>query len=1581
MTTSGTATVNTDVNGLVSTGSTGTLTVNEDNGLAIQAQGALTNLTVNGSKSATAGDIFVFGSTASVANIAINNEKTGNIVVSNDLEATTTVALNTTAGSGSINGVGTVIAPTISLLAGTGSVDSVVNGTAGADTAVTANSNGGDVKLSYIGSNSLILNASSGNNNFTAGTTNSAADIQINGNLAGAGTLDLTTNVLNFNGAFTLTFNDANVQSLAGSGLTLNGAGGTFITSAAGPGVTLTATDGSFVANGLTNFNGGDLTVTLANNNGINSFTVNQVGGLNGDNTNELTINAAVVTGNSLANSTNFANINLLGNTIYNSVGDVFLPSNLIFTGQDLAVIAAGNVTSTGATIINLSSTTGDGGSLTILAGYATTPNVATTTTTGGPVTVIGFSGIGGNVNLAGVTLNTSSSAAGGGDAGTVFISANGVSPTTGNVTVGPIIATAVNGSGGLVAVGGSSGTTVGDVTTTGSAGGGDVLLGVGTVNIVGTPVFTSGSLSGGSFVPAGLSAGDLAYGTVNAGTGDIALAGALNAGNTIGGTAIIGDNLEVFMGAGNATINTQVNEVQADATFAATSGSLTVNETGSINVDHIDGNDLSLQVNASGDVNLIGNLSVGANGTVGIQSTNLTTLAAAKIVADSLNLNVTGVGTVNTNVDTLTTTTGTGSLTVNEDDGIDLGSQAALADLTVVAGKSAAGDITNSSAFTVGNLDLSNTNGNITLNNNVTGTNSITLNTTGGTGNISGTGTLISPNTTLIADSGNITSIVNGVGGASSFVTAQAALGGDVSLTYLGTGSILLGASSGNGDYTVAGSAVNGGDVAINGDIDGTGSLNVTTDTLSFNGNYTLDFDDIAVQSFAGGSGLTINGVAGAGNKGTFTTTDGGAGTTFTATDGNLTFNNNTQYNGGDVFATLAVNNGINSYTNNGNLNGDTLNNLTITAAIVAGGGTTTNFANVFILQGNTIVNNGGDVTLPANLIFQGQSLAIIASGNVTTTGATLIDLSSTTGDGGDLTVLAGFNSTGTPAGNIITQTANPVTVTGISSTGGNINLSGVTINTSSTVGSAGDVLLLAQSPGNVAVNAGTVVVGNINATGAVNGGLVVVGGYRGVTTGNINTVGTTGTDGSVILGAGDVAITGTPVYTNGALSGGSFVPGELETGNVTYGTINAGTGDVTLAGALTAGDSIVGGTITADHLTYVIGAGTAVSAVGSNSNRLSVDATTAGGGSVTVNEADNVIIDDVTGSNVNLTVNANTVSGDIDIAGDIAVGTGTVIFNGNDVTQSTGTLAANSLGLQLTGNAALTTSITNLLDSSVANLTLNNTGALTVNDLAATGFADIFNTGNLTVAAGSVITGVDRLTFQTVGSNPGNILIGENANIQTAGALKSGNGEGDVLILQGVAPTRTRNLRGKNLVVTTNGTGTVLTGRGKGTKKVVGLNPNNAKNNLTGTNAMLLVKAQTRNGVVFGGGTTVVADPPPMAGTLTTTTLAAPVSHTDGSAQSSGMTEALLNAPSALSSINTVPTLTSSSSINLNAIDNTISNLATVNANLSGLNQMEDDSYMVTYAPMGQIVDGNVCSDMDFGFVAGAKTVVETQ
>ncbi|MDZ4832700.1 MAG: hypothetical protein SGJ27_02750 [Candidatus Melainabacteria bacterium] len=556
----GTATVNTDVNGFESTGSTGSLTINEDGGIGINGQGALTSLTLNAGK-ASNGDVFTFAD-VSVGTLVITNDD-GNIFINNELTATTAATIDTSVGAagGNIGGLGSVVSPTISLLADSGFIDLDVDGIAGASTDVQAESNnGGNVTVDYLGSNTLNLLASSGNGDFTATSSDAAADINIGGNIDGTGVLDLTTNELSFSGAFTLAFDSANVQSNAGSGLTITGLGGTFDTSAIGPGVTFTATDGNFVATGLTNFNNGDLSITLANNNGINFFDVT-AGQLNGDNTNDVTVQAALVIGNSLANLTNWANINLIGNTIYNSSGDVVLGSNLTFTGQDLTIIASGNVTMTGLTI-DLSSAFTDGGNLTILAGFDTTPVVAVQTTTAGLVTVTGFNTVGGSVDLTGTTIITNSTSATG-DAGDVFVYASGGSGLgTGTVTLGDITATSTNGLGGDIAVGAENGVAVSGITTTGGAGGGDVALGVGTVAILGSLEFEGGSQTSGALIPTAITSGDLSYGNIVAGDGDIVLAGAFAAGDTISGGLIGGDNLEVLMGAGTATISTNVNEV-----------------------------------------------------------------------------------------------------------------------------------------------------------------------------------------------------------------------------------------------------------------------------------------------------------------------------------------------------------------------------------------------------------------------------------------------------------------------------------------------------------------------------------------------------------------------------------------------------------------------------------------------------------------------------------------------------------------------------------------------------------------------------------------------------------------------------------------------------------------------------------------------------------------------------------------------------------------------------------------------------------------------------------------------------------
>lgn len=1666
----------TNVNSISTDIGNGNLTINEYDGINIGAQ-SVSGLTVNASLVAT-GDVFTTAD--STLNTFTVTNSGGNIFVNNNITANTAASLDTTGGAGGIGGTGLLSTPLAGLFSDTGDIVLRVNGVSGGNSFVTAEAGmGGSVDLQYEGTGNLRLGPSSGNFDYTISTTQASAAVEIFDDIDGTGTLDVTANTFRFVNPVTVAFDSASVQSLAGSGLTLNGGdavnGGNFVTAVGGAGVSFTATDGDFTVLNKTNFVGGDVFVTLANNNGVNAVDLTAMGAnLNGDAQlfppgNNITIVAANIEGNVGTAITNFNQVTIVGNTIHNSAGDILLPSNLVFYGQNLALIASGNVTATGATLIDLSSASGNGGNLTILAGFSNTPVTVGEETTADPVIITGFSSTGGSVDLTGVTINTSTSGVTG-NGGSVLILANSGSVLgTGSVTTGDIIASSLNGVGGAVSIAGSAGVTVGDINTAGGAAGGDVILGVGTVSIVGTPTITNGVLSGGGFLPNALSAGDLAYGAINAGTGDVALNGAFTAGDTVSGGFITADNIEVNMGAGSVTLDVNANEVQADATFAD-GGTLSVNEAGSINVDHIDGN-VNVNINAFANVNFIGDINAGT-GDVEVSADTITN-NGAKISADNLELNVITSADVNSAVNSLTSVAGTGFIVVNEDNGIALGSQAAGISLVVNASQAASGNVTTTDDFTVDSLTVSNAGGDIIISNDITGTSAVALDTTGGSGAITGTGSVSSPVIGLNSGAGGVDLTVNGLLGADTSLNASAN-GGDVNVDYAGTGVLTLAnGSSGNVDFNV--SAVDGS-IVIRGDISGTGDATLTSDDISFSDNaaFSLTFNEITLNSV---NDLTVSGGV---NGGTFNST---VATNFNATNGDLTTNDQLNFNGGDVFATLLVNNGTNAFVNNGVLNGDgafdgdpSANSLTITSALITPG-TIQNFNNVNFLQGNTIINTTGDVNLPTNLNFQGQNLAIIASGNITATGAVLIDLSSATGNGGSLLVLAGYDATGVTGGQ--QQTQDPVTVTGVSSTGGNVNLGSVNIITSSSFsgGSAGDVTILAGSAtGNT--NAGNITVGNITANGDLNGGLVVIGAFNNVSVGNISTLGTTGVDGSVVLGSGTAQLVGTVVVTNGSLTSGSFAPGALSGGNVAFGTINAGDGDVDLAGALAAGNSIAGGAITADRIGFIIGSGTA--AATGNFNRVTVDGTTAAGGSVTVTEGDDIILDDVSGTQVNVTLNA---TGDISVDGAVSFGSGTLNLTGANISQVNGaTISGSNLSVNTAGDATLTTAVTTLLDSTAANLTVTNTGNLTVNDLtitndlnltntgtlalngavnavdvfvtntgaltvgatgsvSTTGEIAINNTGNVTVggtldattgllidatgtlavnaavssdldvdlladgnitvganvtavdgnlniissagtittADGITIQGDDSITIQTQGG--GVITIGATNNIFTDATTK-GTGIGNVTILQGATlPAKTKNLKGKNITAIVQDGGTVLTGRGKGTKKVIFNSPDNT---LSGIGAQLLIVASTKNGVIIGGGATITADPPVAAGAAMTITTwsksdSAPQAAAPASSTELPASLAIITAPATVSSLNMMTTANATATNGKDALNGSIANLATAN-NLNIFAGQEDDSTITGYAPVGQVVDGKFCSDLEFGFAAGAGNGVST-
>src|SRR5262249_47688509 len=146
--------------------------------------------------------------------------------------------------------------------------------------------------------------------------------------------------------------------------------------------------------------------------------------------------------------------------------------------GQDVAIIASGNVLSQGLTTINLSGKTGNGGSLFIAAGVDFEPvtfgQVKDHTTL---FSILGPSETGGGIDLPKVTINTGTKVSGA-DGGNVRLTAFAGSLSSGTISIGKIDTSSKSGEGGDVTIIGEGGVNVlGNITTSGASKGGEVAL------------------------------------------------------------------------------------------------------------------------------------------------------------------------------------------------------------------------------------------------------------------------------------------------------------------------------------------------------------------------------------------------------------------------------------------------------------------------------------------------------------------------------------------------------------------------------------------------------------------------------------------------------------------------------------------------------------------------------------------------------------------------------------------------------------------------------------------------------------------------------------------------------------------------------------------------------------------------------------------------------------------------------------------------------------------------------------------------------------------------------------------------
>lgn len=446
--------------------------VSGSNGTLGGVEAASLNLTNNGTINSTS-DV-VTGLASFVAQNGGSINLAGTMAVSNSLSLTVS-------GSGTINQTaGTVTTGLLALNSGTGAI---TIGQSGSNNAALL---AGQLAIAAQGAATIHDNIAVTLNGSTVGGQLNLTDlpgITISGTSSAASAV-LTTTKLSNGATFSTTATSPNgsftLQTPAGQDLTISG-GGTI--SASGP-ITINVPVGSliFTATGGQTFNAAAGT--------SNQFNV-PFGAVSIDSTVPTTVTlegaAYTVTTSAVFNPNGFvtvppatvtirASTNSSGLLLTNPNGDVLLGNAAIaLQGQNLAILASGNVLANGASGINLYSAAGKAGSVAIFAGV----NYSTTTNQLGTVyQVTGPSATGGSVNLAGVVIDTFGYAYPGGSGGNVTIVAESGSQSLGQIFTGPIVSGSNYAKGGNVNLIGPGGVTVnGYIYTGGAAGSGNVTI------------------------------------------------------------------------------------------------------------------------------------------------------------------------------------------------------------------------------------------------------------------------------------------------------------------------------------------------------------------------------------------------------------------------------------------------------------------------------------------------------------------------------------------------------------------------------------------------------------------------------------------------------------------------------------------------------------------------------------------------------------------------------------------------------------------------------------------------------------------------------------------------------------------------------------------------------------------------------------------------------------------------------------------------------------------------------------------------------------------------------------------------
>jgi hypothetical protein len=977
--------------------------------------------------------------------------------------------------------------------------------------------------------------------------------------------------------------------------------------------------------NGVINLPGATLTLT---SNG--TITQSPISGNANVAASSIIINATSDVGSSatpFSLTTNKLSVNTPGNAFINSNNNgvpPLLPSpgTLLLQGSSantLTLTNDGNIITLGpvvTTTMNLSTSAGSNASIFVQSALQSTGTMTITADGSGII-----SGAGGTINAG--TLNVASGTGNIGSAlsplevtagtltastaGSAFITNTGsgaltvnnspvgntfdlVSTTNINITQ-PITSSTINISGFPF-----TNVSVAISNTVGTAGVSNVAI---TATGTGTLTTTGSGLVSGSSV------------TLTSANGSIGTSAApfLTNANTLIANAT-GATSNVFVSnAGSVNLGTALLSSGAGGTFQVTDTGTpsTITTVGNITAGKIvlqgaSGTNDSIAINGTSALT-----ATGATGSVALTATGtgtITQASASPIVGNTLTLTSgTGnIGNLTTQVSNLAVTTGTGNATVTNTGNLNLNQSTVGGTLNVTD----TGNVVVAGATSANSTSID-ASGSIAVNANITGTGaatSVSLTASGGaspaTSITEAAKTTITANTVTLLDPalnggdlGTSTAPISITTPSSGGLTLFANTGipplvgtqGNVFINV--TGAVNLGASSGNNFNLTSSGAVN-----LAGNTTTTGNINLNTNTLNTfpaGGTSTLTSTTGSINvTSAPGQPLVVGNSAGPSTI-TFATPVGAINLTATGTatqnpgmtlNGNLFFDGFTNLNATQAgqFITLSTGAVMNSHlplvpgvTVNVNTSTFNLNGSVVSPPI---------HLQVNSRPGTATISSTSNLIIPKNLIFNGNSLVLIAQNNViAASGVTQITLKSTNRSGGDLTVLAGFDFTPVPGGF-------GLQVTGPDVNGGSIIMPKVTINNSSTVafkpgnpGGGGNVTMIAQQgTTGTSLNAGLISVGGINTsanlTGISTGGNVLLVGGGGVqVNGTINTKGAIG--GTVTISGSQPHMNGSPVIFNSIITGGSFSP------SLTGATLGDGaavlvTGAITTGGTLGAGGSV---------------------------------------------------------------------------------------------------------------------------------------------------------------------------------------------------------------------------------------------------------------------------------------------------------------------------------------------------------------------------------------------------------------------